>query len=184
MVLAVECKATRLTYLAQFAEDPFETARNQYRQIANGVFQLWRFFSHIRRGLVNETVDGDTSAMVLTLDPFLTLSRELRDRVIHEASELAKRAEDISAEDRRHVIFCPIQGLEDILSRSTEDSFLATLKAARKEKYTGWDLREISREEAAGEKIELKRFPFDLSDLLPWWKRCDKFDQAKDAETP
>ena len=37
MVLAVECKATKLTYLAQFAEDPFEAARNQYRQIANGI---------------------------------------------------------------------------------------------------------------------------------------------------
>jgi hypothetical protein len=67
LVLAVECKATKLTYLAQFAEDPFEAEKKQYFQIANGVFQLWRFFSHVRRGLLKEPVDADTSAMVLTL---------------------------------------------------------------------------------------------------------------------
>jgi hypothetical protein len=49
IVLAIECKATKLTYLAQFAEDPFEAEKKQYFQIANGVFQLWRFFSHVRR---------------------------------------------------------------------------------------------------------------------------------------
>jgi hypothetical protein len=65
VVLAAECKATKLTYLAQFAEDPFEAERKQYVQIANGVVQLWRFFSHVRRGLLEEAVDADSSAMVL-----------------------------------------------------------------------------------------------------------------------
>jgi outer membrane murein-binding lipoprotein Lpp len=35
--------------------------------VVEGVFQLWRFFSHVRRGLLKEPVDADTSAMVLTL---------------------------------------------------------------------------------------------------------------------
>ena len=52
LVIVAECKATKLTYLAQFAEDPFEAARKQYTQLAKGIFQLWRFFSHVRRGLV------------------------------------------------------------------------------------------------------------------------------------
>ena len=68
VILAAECKATKLTYLAQFAEDPFEAEKKQYLQIANGVFQLWRFFSHVRRGLLEEAVDADASAMVLTLE--------------------------------------------------------------------------------------------------------------------
>jgi len=80
LVLVVECKATKLTYLAQFAEDPFEAEKKQYLQIANGVFQLWRFFSHVRRGLVKEPVDIDTSAMVLTLDPFTTADHELEGK--------------------------------------------------------------------------------------------------------
>jgi hypothetical protein len=184
IVLVVECKATKLTYLAQFAEDPFEAENKQYLQIANGVFQLWRFFSHVRRGLVKESVHADTSAMVLTLDSFLMMSRELKAKIIEEATSLAEKEGDIAAEDRRHIIFCPIHGLEEVLSISTEDSFLATLRVAREEKYIGWELREINREEATGEeRIEPKKFPFKLDDLLPWWKRSDEYKEAKEAET-
>jgi hypothetical protein len=185
IVLAIECKATRLTYLAQFAEDPFEAEKKQYLQIAYGVLQLWRFFSHVRRGLVKEPVDADTSAMVLTLDTFLTMGRELRTKIIEEAVSLADNDGDIAAEDRRHVIFCPVHGLEEVLSISTEDHFLATLKAAQNEKYAGWELRDVYRQEAAAnDEIEPKKFPFKLDNLLPWWKRTIDFKEAKEAETP
>jgi hypothetical protein len=136
------------------------------------VFQLWRFFSHVRRGLVKEPVDVDTSAVVITLDSFLTMSCELKAKIIEQASSLAEKEGDIAAKDRRHIIFCPIDALEWVLSLSTEDSFLATLKAAREEKYIDWELDAISRKEAAGkEKIEQKKFPFELDSLLPWSKR-------------
>jgi hypothetical protein len=177
LVIAIECKATKLTYLAQFAEDPFEAQKKQYLQIANGVFQLWRFFSHARRGLVKEQVDLDTSAMVLTLDPFLTLNRQLRTKIIEEAILLAEKEGEIAAEDRRHIILCPIQELEGVLSVATEDSLLATLKAARKEKYIGWQLDSINGVEAAGKEKIPKTFPFKPDGLLPWWNRLNEFKQ-------
>ena len=181
LVLAVECKATKLTYLAQFAEDPFEAEKKHYLQIANGVFQLWRFFSHVRRGLVKEPMDADTSAMVLTLDSFTTMNRELKAKIIEEANSIAEMEGDIAAEDRRHIIFCSIQGLEEVLSRCTEDTLLATLNAARKKKYVGWELPQINQEEAAGkEKIEPKKFPFELDGLLPWRKRFNELREAKE----
>ena len=69
--------------------------------------------------------------------------------------------------------------LETILSRSTEDSFLAALKAGRQEKYSDWGLREISKQEAADkEKIEPKKFPFNLDGLLPWWNRMAEHKMA------
>ena len=183
IVLAVECKATKLTYLAQFAEDPFEAEKKQYLQIANGVFQLWRFFSHARRGLLEEAVDAGASAMVLTLDSFLTMNRALKAKIIEEATSLADKEGNITAEDRRHILFCPIQGLEEILCRSTEDAFLATLKAAREEKYVGWELREVHRDQTAEkEPIEPKKFPFELDGLLPWWKRANESNEVKEAE--
>jgi hypothetical protein len=183
IVLAVECKATKLTYLAQFAEDPFEAEKKQYLQIANGVFQLWRFFSHVRRGLLKEPVEADASAMVLTLDSFLTVNRALKAKIIEEATSLAEKEGDIATEDRRQIIFCPIQALEEVISLSNEDSFLATLKAAREEEYIGWELPEINRREAAGkEEIEPKKFPFELDGLLPWWRRANEFKEAKDSE--
>lgn len=182
LVLAIECKATKLTYLAQFAEDPFETDRKQYLQIANGVLQLWRFFSHARRRLIAETVDVDTAAIVLTLDTFMTMNRELKAKIIAEANAMADKEEDISVQDRRHIIFCPIVGLEEILSVSTEDDFLASLRAARAEKYVGWEFREINRDELKHkERIEQKKFPFELDGLLPWWDRVKDIREKKEG---
>jgi hypothetical protein len=181
VVLAAECKATKLTYLAQFAEDPFEAEKKQYHQIANGAFQLWRFFSHVRRDLLEETVDADSSAMVLTLDSFVTINHELKARIIEEATSLADKEGNIMAGDRRHILFCPIQGLEEVLCRSTEDTFLATLKAAREEKYAGWELTGVHRDQTAEkEPIGPKQFPFKLNGLLPWWKRINEFNQTKE----
>jgi hypothetical protein len=143
---------------------------------------LWRFFSHVRRGLVKEPVDADTSAMVLTLDSFTTMNRELKAKIIEEANSIADTEGDITAEDRRHIVFCTIQGLEEVLSRCTEDTFLATLNAAREEKYVGWELPQISQDEAAGkDKIEPKKFPFELDGLLPWWTQFNELD-AKQGE--
>jgi hypothetical protein len=183
IVLPIECKATKLTYLAQFAEDAFESEKKQYMQIANGVFQLWRFFSHVRRGLAQEAVDADVPAMVLTLDSFLTMDHELRTKIIQEAASLADKEGNILSEDRRHVFFCPVQGLEEILSRATEDTFLATLKVAREEKYLGWDLRDIHRDQTAGkDPIEPKKFPFELGTLLPWWNRFHDSKETKEGK--
>jgi hypothetical protein len=182
LVLVAECKATKLTYLAQFAEDPFEAEKRQYLQIANGVFQLWRFFAHVRCGLLKEAVGEDTSAMVITLDSFFTLNRELKIKIIEEADLLADKEGGITAEDRRQILFCPIHGLEEILSRSTEVSFLTTLKVAREEKYIGWELRDVHRDQTdQTEPVEPKQFPFELDSLLPWWKRTE-FNEANEAE--
>ena len=182
VVLAAECKATKLTYLAQFAEDPFDAEKKQYLQIANGAFQLWRFFSHVRRGLLEEAVDADASAIVLTLDSFFTINHELKAKIIEEATSLADKEGNITAEDRRQILFCPIHGLEEVLCCSTEDTFLATLKAAREEKYAGWELPGVHRDQTAeNEPIVLKQFPFELDSLLPWWKRSNEFNEPKEV---
>ena len=120
LVIVAECKATKLTYLAQFAEDPFEAAKKQYTQLAKGVFQLWRFFSHLRRGLVQEDLGGDCHAVVFTLDAFMQMAREPENKVLAEANALADKDDNIAPEDRKRVSICPIYDLEFILSRATE----------------------------------------------------------------
>lgn len=82
LAIVAECKATKLTYLAQFAEDPFEAAKRQYNQLAKGVFQLWRFFSHVRRGVVKEELAASCHAIVVTLDSFMQMSREPQIRCL------------------------------------------------------------------------------------------------------
>src|SRR5260370_41781995 len=103
-------------------------------RLAAGVYAVWRFCCPGCRALGRECGHADTSAMVLTLDSFLMMSRELKAKIIEEAAALADKDGDIAVEDRRHIIFCAIDGLEEVLSISTEDRFLETLKAARDDK--------------------------------------------------
>jgi hypothetical protein len=178
LAIAGECKATKLTYLAQFAEDPFDAEKKQYDQLARGVLQLWRYFSHVRRGVVQEELALEAYAMVLTLDTFLTLDHELLAKVLKEANARADEDGGILAEDRRPVVFCPIQDLESILAVATEDTFLAALKAAQERKFLGWQLREIHRDSAAEKDREIKKYPFTLDSVLPWWRRKPAIDEA------
>ena len=180
--ILVECKATRLTYLAQFAEDPFEVAKSQYSQVVKAVFQLWRFFSHVRQGFTEEPVDHGTIGMVLTLDAFGLMNEDLKRRIIAEAAARADN-DNIALEDRCHIIFCPVHELERVLSHSNEDGFLRTLEATRNKKYNGWELYSIHKNEAAeGDPMERKKFPFDLHDLLPWWERAQTLRAQSEKE--
>lgn len=182
LVVLAECKATKLTYLAQFAEDPFETAKKQYTQLAKGVFQLWRFFSHVRRGLVEEDLAADCHAVVITLDAFMLMSRDPQNKVFAEANALADEDGNIAPEDRKPVVICPIHDLESILSRATEDSLLSALRASNEEKYQDWMLREVHRDTGAEKKLaKPKLYPFDMEDVLPWWSR---FDELGDTQAP
>jgi hypothetical protein len=175
IIVVAECKASKLTYLAQFSEDPFETEKKQYIQIARGVFQLWRFFSHIRRGIAKDVLAPDAHALVLTLDAFLTMGSDPREKVFEHADALADEDGNITDDDRRPVIICSIQELEEILLTSTENSFLNSLKASYEEKYSGWQLRAVHRASEAAKKFgSPKDFPFDLADVLPWWDSAKK----------
>lgn len=183
VVLMVECKATKLTYLAQFAEDPFVAEQKQYQQISRGIFQLWRFFSHIRRGVTDLQLAPNISAMVLTLDPFGIMDRELRASIFSEAERLANQENNITAEDRRHIILCPIAELEQVLHTSNEDSFLESLQSAQQERYIDWQFREIHRDTEAGRNFGAPRqFPFDLGEILPWWAAMQQLEIERAAQ--
>jgi hypothetical protein len=103
----------------------------------------------VRRGFLEEAVDADASAMVVTLESFFPINRELREKIIEEAISFANKEGNITAEDRRHILFCPIYGLKEILCRSTEETFLSTLTAAREAKYVGWELHDVHRDQIA-----------------------------------
>jgi hypothetical protein len=175
LVIAGECKATKLTYLAQFAENPFDAGKKQYEQLARGVLQLWRYFSHVRQGVVQEEFAPESYAMLLTLDSFLALDPELLEKVLKEANARANEDGGILADDRRSVVFCPIQDLEHTLAIATEDTFLAALKAAKQKNLSGWQLREIYQKIASGNGREpKKKYPFVLNTVLPWWERTQR----------
>lgn len=183
IVAVFECKASKLSFEAQYGDDPAEDARTGYSQIAKAIFQLWRFFSHVRRGFVH--LDGelapDAPAIVLTIDAWTQMSHELRARLVAEAEKIVDEKEpDITAEDKRYPVFCPIQELEYILTTSTEDQLLTAFKAAIEPEYTGWSIREV-RKRAAPAIDEDKKFPFSLQEFLPWWSESKRRNTNKDT---
>jgi hypothetical protein len=120
---------------------------------------------------------------LVTLDPFMQISRNSANKVFAEANALADEDGSITPEDRKHVVICPISDLEAILARATEDSLLASLKASNEEKYQGWMLDGIHRDTGAAKEFgKPKPYPFDLENVLPWWNRFgEDMNEEEDA---
>jgi hypothetical protein len=177
VAVAIECKARKLSFGAQFSDDPIEEAKEGFEELAKGVFQLWRYFSHARRGLVaSDIIRPDAYGMVLTLDTWLMMSGPLQGQLVAAAAKLAETEPEITAEDRCAVVFCSIHDLETTLANATEDSFLRTMGAACEGRFVGWILPNIHRETEDRAQTR-KPFPFQVGDVLPWWKATDEMSR-------
>ncbi|PDT39711.1 hypothetical protein CO656_21155 [Sinorhizobium sp. FG01] len=181
LVAVIECKATKLTHKAQFAEDPIAEAQGAYDQIVKAIFQLWRFFSHVRRGLFRGyELAPEAHAIVLTLDSWMQMAPGLRTEALSRASTLADTDGNITQEDRRPVIFCSIQDLADTLVLSTEDDLLDAFARSTTTEHSGWTLREVRREGRKPE--EAKNLTLDFSQLLPWWTDIQERQKARNRD--
>ena len=180
IIAAIECKATKLTFAAQYSDDPVAEASREYKEIAKGVFQLWRYFSHVRRGIVpGTTLRPDVVGVVLTLDTWLVMSGPIIKEVFSTAEALSAEDPEITVADRRPVTFCHTADLESTLSTTDEDGFLATLIAATTEHYSGWMLPDVLRD--IGKQLgQQKPFPFELGNVLPWWDETEKLKQQQE----
>lgn len=176
--VAVECKATKLTFAAQFADEPAVAAASKYDELGKGVFQLWRYFSHCRRGLTRHVVNDETHGLVLTLDAWLVMSRALKDHVLANARARALREPGMLPEDQRPVSFAAIQDFEGLAQRTDEVGFFRALAATREERFQGWILPHI-RGELEATPAEVKPYPFEVGDLLAWWRDADKFTPSE-----
>lgn len=170
IVAVFECKATKLTFEAQYSDSPVESAERGYSQIAKAIFQLWRFFSHVRRGIIDLDVAPNAPAIVLTMDAWTQMSGELRNALITEAAAIAADKDpEIIDEDKRQPVFCPIKELDELLVVSNEEQLLAAFHAAIEVKYHGWSVVNV-REQAVPVLEKAKDFAFNPSEWLPWWE--------------
>ena len=169
-----ECKATRMSHEARFSEDPLTANPRGLGEMAKGVFQIWRFASHIRRGLLpNERCRTDVRGLILTLEPWLLMSRNIFEGVLQEAHRrAAEKDPDIGPEDRIPVIFCSIEDLEQTVSTATSASLLQAVRTAADENLRGWLLQHVHRDHVA-HVPQQNDYPFKyhLVDVLPWWDR-------------
>jgi hypothetical protein len=179
--LVLECKATRMSYEARSSEEPMADARRGYQEMAKGVFQIWRFASHHRRGLLgHERLQQGVKGIVLTLDTWLSMAPAMQSDVFELARTMAaNRDPGIIEADQIPVIFCPIDDLEQTLGAATEASFFRSVNAAMEKRFQGWRLSGVHRE-IAPEVSENKGYPFvsRMAEVLPWWSR---FGQSSNA---
>ena len=178
--VAIECKATKLTFAAQFADEPAVAAASKYDELGKGVFQLWRYFSHCRRGLTRHVVNDDTHGLILTVDAWLVMSRGLTDHVLANARARAEKEPGMLPEDQRPVSFAAIQDFEGFAQRTDEAGFLRTLAATRQERFQGWILPNVRRD-LEPPLPEVKPYPFEVGDLLAWWNDLEGLEEKARA---
>lgn len=167
---AFECKATRMSQEAMFGKDPM--AARGFQDMTKAVFQLWRFFSHCRRGCVDRKVSETIVGVVLTLDNWLIMSETLRNKVLEDAGKMAEEKDpQITEEDQKPIVFVAATELERALSAATEANFKEALIRANSKEYTGWRLDGILQDLLDDSAPEARGYPFsdDLGELLPWW---------------
>lgn len=172
LVLVVECKAKRMTFEARFADDQVAEARGGYEEIAKGIFQLWRFFSHARRGVFASTkVLSDCLGMVLTADTWLTMARNQEAQIYAKAHALANEAGNIDAVDRRDVPVCLIDDVEYVLQHGNADTLLSALREVSSGEKKRWRLSI----EHAEKLVSPRPYPFTdrIAHFLPWWESID-----------
>jgi hypothetical protein len=172
MVAVIECKATKLTYNAQFADNPMTEAERAYSQLIEGIIQLWWFFAKVRLGIhLNFPVTEDTCAVLLTMDSWMQMSSDLRNAAVAKARQGSNKYDDICPVDMRPIVFCSMQDLADTLFVSSEDDLMRAFDLAKEEKYRGWRILDLKQK--LGTVILVKEFPLKTEILLPWWSRHD-----------
>jgi len=163
--LAVECKAKRMPVNARLSGDPVGDASAAYEEIAKGVFQVWRFFSHARRGLLEQPVAGDCLGMVVTADPWLVMGQKIYPEVMAMANAIADEKDpQIDASDRRRVPIVLIDDIEYLLQHAPASELFVRLEALSQDD-TGWNWSLVH----VIDQVVERPYPFasELRDLLP-----------------
>jgi hypothetical protein len=167
IVAAVECKAKRMSFDARYADDPVASAALGFDELAKGVFQIWRFFAHARRGATGELVAApNCQGIIVTADSWLTMARNQAEKVFAAAHDLADVESGIDATDRREIAFCQIDDVEFTLQNGTADSFLTACREIASGGKKGFMLSVAHAADGDAERD----YPFKerIAELLPW----------------
>ncbi|MCP1854223.1 MULTISPECIES: hypothetical protein [unclassified Bradyrhizobium] len=168
-MIVIECKAKKMSIVAKFSDNPLDDAQTAFSEIIKGVVQLWRFFSHCRRNPEIKAIHRDASGVVLTLDPWLQASNHL-DRVFAEAHRRADLDRDILDADRRPVLFCSIDDLENTLEIATEASLFEAVDATSRPEFRGWHLVNVHQKVSNVEQHNPYPFSDRIGDIVPTWR--------------
>jgi hypothetical protein len=171
--IVVECKSTGMTYDAKFSEDPAVSEKYKIEDIGKGIFQIWRFFSHMRRGVVpNHECHSDGFGILLTLEDWFTMSRQPISKMFENAR---KRCDDAAEEilecDKRPIVLAWVEDFEYLQRACNEAQFYEVMRAAHSKKYRFWHLPGLVDEIFPDAKAQ-NSFAFAAEfENQSWWKK-------------
>lgn len=167
--LIIECKAKRMPFEAKFGSNPVDAAAAGYKEMARAIVQIWRYVHDCRIGLVSDTDCSSATGLVLTLDNWLSASKELQLTVIKQAEELADAdTRTLTLADRIPVAFASIRDLESALAAGTDQSLIDSVRGLTGT-HRGYLLplaQEDYIDEHSGRDLPMVD---ELGDVLPWW---------------
>lgn len=171
--IVVECKSTGMTFDAKFSEDPATTERHKIEDIGKGIFQIWRFFAHLRRGLVpNHIARSEGFGILLTLDDWFTMSRQPISKMFESAhNRCVDSGEEILDCDMRPIVLSWIEDIESLQRTCSETQFVEVMRAAHSKRYRGWFLPGLVDEIFPDSKAQ-NSYAFELEfKVHSWWKK-------------
>lgn len=170
----VECKAKKAPITIKLGEEPDTLNASELDELAKGAFQIWRFFSHVRRGIVappGGSLAKDAVALVILMDSWMETSTAQREEVLARARRVCEAKDPlITAEDQRPIAFANVDELEHVLQISTGENLLRTLREVAKPERAGWLLSSTHDDIAPGEQLD-KPDPMEkyLEQYIKWW---------------
>ena len=75
-------------------------------------------------------------------------------------------------------MFAAIQDFERLILGADLAGLKAALAAANEDRFLGWLLPDIGRT-LVGQDQDHQAYPFELGELLPWWKAMQEERQAR-----
>ena len=170
-----------MSFDARYADDPVASASIGFDELAKGMFQIWRFFSHSRRGLTDDiTIASSCRGVIVTADSWLTMANRQAEQVVANAMAMADAEGDIDECDRREIAFCPIDDVEYALQHGTADTFLDACREVSSGEKKGFMLSTAH----AATRDQQRDYPFKdrIADVLPWMRSAYEADEPEDDD--
>lgn len=177
LMMIVECKAAKMSFEARFGENRQSAGRRGFDELSKGVRQVWKFLSHMRRGIVpGHSAAADVFGLVLTADPWMRMTVGEHEQIFDQA-RAALDDPDIIPEDQCPIGFTHIEDFERMALQTNSAGVLATCRFGSDPDYIGWGFAELR--DRAGAETSQRPYPFrdDLTRVLPWWAVMDEAER-------
>ncbi len=168
--LIVECKARRVPFKFKTDMAELENLEGSLKELAKGLFQVWRFSHDIRCGFVpDKTISEDAFGLVVTYEDWATILPDFWPEIERQVAELSAQKDiELTPHDRVPTCFVSIETLDQISMSADLESIKGTVHRYRSN-YLGWELFtawQHENPEADGARPYI--FKDELSGVLPW----------------